>query len=219
MAVVVPAILEDTVELFQSKIGIILKLPNLKKVQIDISDGMFTPRTTIQLTDIDLLSPVIEWEAHLMVNNPQEYFFDAQLAGITTIIIHFEAITDQTQLKNLSDSIRKLKIKSGLAISSETTVDQTLPFIDFFDQVLLLGVRPGYQGQEMDSGLLEKLKKLKNAYKTGIIEVDGGVKISNIRQLRDAGADLLVVGSALFESAEKGFTSTQNFDELNSFLT
>ncbi|MDB4940005.1 MAG: ribulose-phosphate 3-epimerase [Candidatus Doudnabacteria bacterium] len=218
MAVIIPAILEDTVEAFRKRMATVLKLPDLRKVQVDISDGEFTDRKTVQLVDIDVLNPMIEWEVHLMVLEPQEYFFEAKLAGFNTIVIHYEAIEDKNKLKILAQEIRELKIKPALAIKAETSVEQIQQDIQFFDQILLLTVNPGFQGQQMESDILEKLRKLKNASKNVIIEVDGGVKLNNVKELSEAGAEMFVIGSALFDPGKKSTTPAQNFEEFSRIL-
>jgi ribulose-phosphate 3-epimerase len=215
MSVIVPAILEDTIDAFNNKLVNILRLPDLKRVQIDISDGKFTPRKTVQLSEIDILNPIVEWEAHLMVEDPKEYFFDAQLAGITTVIVHFEAVKEKERLQQIAEELRGMKIVPGLAINPETPVEAIFNSIELFDQVLVLGVHPGYQGQEMDAGVLDKVKKLKNSDKNVIIEIDGGVRLTNVKQLYEAGAEMFVVGSALFDPGERNFSPQQNFEEFH----
>lgn len=219
MHIVVPAILEDDLDKFHEKMAVILKLPEVKRVQIDISDGIFTPRKTVQLSDIDVLTPVIEWEAHLMVKNPKDYFFDAKLAGFGTVIIHFEAVEDKKGLSGLVEELKELKIKTALAINPETKPEEIRDYLDLFDQILVLGVHPGFQGQAIEQDIMEKIQKLKNTQKTGIIEVDGGVKLSNIKELYASGAEMFVIGSALFDPGDQNLTPYQNFEQFNNVLT
>lgn len=216
MAFIVPAILEDTPEAFRDKMAVLLKLPQVNKIQVDFSDGVFTPRKTVLPSELDALNPLIQWEAHLMVQNPRDYFFDLKLAGFSTVIVHYEAAPEKAELEKLVNELREIKLTPGLAIKPETSVEKIKDIADLFEQILILGVNPGYQGQQMDSAVPEKVKKLKNGQKNVIIEVDGGVKFSNLSELSEAGTDLFVVGSALFEPSQ---TPAQNFEHFNKLLS
>lgn len=211
MAVIVPAILEADHDRFLSKVDQICKIPDLRRIQIDICDGKFAPHKTIGLNEIEVLNPVFEWEAHLMVEKPEDYFFDLKLLGFSCAIIHYEAVSDKTQLAKLADQIHQLKMTAGLAINEKTPVEDALPFADMFDQILLLEVDPGAQGQVEAPDTPQRLQKLKNSSKNLIIEVDGGVNLGNARELGQAGANFLVVGSALY--AENA-SPAENFEKL-----
>ncbi len=219
MALIVPAILEDTPEAFVKKLALVSKISDVKRIQIDFSDGLFTPRKTIQPGELDVLNPVFEWEAHLMVEKPTQYFFDCKLAGFTTIVVHFESVIDKGQFKDLVNELRDLKVSPGLAIKPDTEVEDILEVAALFDQVLVLGVNPGYQGQEMDEAVPEKVRKLRNSMKNVIIEVDGGVKFSNLKNLSEAGTDLFVVGSALFDPGQNDKSPVQNFEQFSQLLS
>jgi|SRR5579872_466862 len=214
MAQIVPSILEDTQEGFADRSAEILKIPEVQRIQVDISDGKFTPRKTLELSQIDLLSPAYFWEAHLMVENPGDYLLDAKIAGFNSAIFHFEAIPDKTNLKTMLLELQKLKLQSGLAIDLDTAVEDILEYARFFDQVLILDVRPGYSGQKLAGDTVAKVEKLKKQLKNVKIEVDGGVKFDNIKALVRAGAELLVVNSALFDPGPDNLTPTQNFEKL-----
>ena len=199
MAIIVPAILEDSVEKFNDKLAEVLVFPELKRAQIDVSDGKFTLRRTVQLSEIDVLSPVVEWEAHLMVESPEEHFLDAKIAGISTVVIHLESPGVKDRLPQLVAKLNEYKMKAALAIKPETSIDEAVLNAELFDHILLLEVHPGYQGQQMDSATIERIRTLRDREKNVIIEVDGGVKSANAKELAAAGADLLVVGSAINE--------------------
>jgi len=216
MAQIVPSILEDNSAAFHEKLLEVLKIPEVRRVQVDISDGKFTPRKTVAVSDLDVLNPAYFWEAHLMVENPQEYFLDAKIAGFNSAIFHFEAVSDKKNLAQLAAELKKLKLEAGLAINPETKVEDIFEYAPLFDQILLLEVHPGYQGQTMQSGAMEKLEKLKKHLKNVKIEIDGGVKLDNGKAFAQAGADLLVVNSALYEAGEThDQTPTQNFEKLS----
>lgn len=216
MAVIIPAILEDNIDSFNQKIAAVLQIPNLERIQIDISDGEFTPKKTVQFSEMDVLNPAYFWEAHLMVNKPRDYFFDAKLAGINSVIVHFESL-DKKDIAKLVQDIKDLRLGFGLGITLATDIEDILPYAQEFEQILILGVNPGFQGQEIDPAIFDKVKKLKSELKNVKIEVDGGVKVQNALQLANVGADMLVVGSAVF-AADKGYSPAQNFEEFEKAL-
>lgn len=216
MAILVPSILEDTPENFYHKLTEILKIPEVQRIQVDISDGKFTPRKTVGVADLDVLNPAYFWEAHLMVENPKGYFLDAKIAGFNCVYFHFEAVADKNQLSVLVEELKKLKLLCGLAVNPDTRIEDILPYAADFDQILLLEVHPGYQGQKEMADAVARLQKLKNTLKNAKIEIDGGVKSDNIKELVRAGADYLVINSALFDPGSDGsFTPTQNFEKLS----
>ncbi len=199
MAVIVPSILEDTVEAFHEKVESILKIPAVERIQVDVSDGKFTPRTTVHVADIEPLNPAYTWELHLMCENPEEYFLDAKIAGFNTVLFPFEAAAGREQLATLVGKLRSMKIEPGLSVNPQTPVEEIETCLDLFGQVVLLSVEPGYQGQQFIEQTLEKIVKLRHSQKNVTIEVDGGINSSTARRAAQAGADYLVVGSALGE--------------------
>jgi len=214
MAIIVPSILEDNINSFDKRLAAILAIPEVQRIQIDFSDGKFTPRKTVELAELDSLSPAYFWEGHFMVENPDSYFFDAKVAGFSAFILHFEAISDKTKIKSYVEELQKYKMSAGLAINPETEIQEVFPYLDLFGQILVLGVKPGYQGQEISSTAPQRIKTLKNRKKNVKIEIDGGVKLSNARELLLAGAEMFVVGSALFDPGDKGQnTPSQNFEK------
>jgi ribulose-phosphate 3-epimerase len=215
MAIIVPAILESDPDAFQDKLESIIKIPNLEKIHIDISDGKFTPNQTISIESIPVLNPAYRFEAHLMVENPGNYFLDAQIAGFNDVVFHFEACPDKSMLSKLSKQLKDMKIQAGLGVSPETPLESVLPYVALFDYVLLLGVKPGFQGQEFETSVISKTKSLRDQEIAAKITVDGGIKASNARALMHAGADFLVVGSALFQNLDQ-HTPAYNFEMLES---
>ncbi len=219
MPKVVPSILEETLEGFDAKLAEVLKINDLERVQIDFSDGEFTSHKTISVSDLDVLNPAYVWEAHLMVKNPRAHFFDCKIAGFNCIIFHFEAIADKEKLTVLVDELKSYKIEAGLAINPETEIEQIYPYLHLFEQILIMSVHPGYQGQEFIESSFQKIEKLRKEAKNVIIEVDGAVKLDNAQRISELGADLLVVGSALFEKHEETDSPNTIFEKLNAKIT
>ncbi|MBU6447980.1 hypothetical protein KGQ24_04050 [Patescibacteria group bacterium] len=212
MAEIIPAILEENWEKFSSRLNELLKIPYVKTLQVDFSDGKFTPHTTIAIGELDLLNPAYKWEAHIMASDPRSYFFDAKLVGFTHLIFHFEAAGSQKEASAMADEIEELKMVPVIAINPETNPEEISGLLERFSQVLVLGVHPGYQGAEFVPETVEKVAKLRAMSKDVIIEVDGGVKTANIGAIAAAGADKFVIGSALYEGSPD-ITPAQNFEK------
>ncbi len=212
MAQVVPAILEGDLDAFLHKSSLVEKIPGVRKIQVDFSDGKFTAHSTISMADLQTLNPIYEWEAHLMLENPDKTFLDAKILGFNSVIFHYESTSAKSNLKNWAEEIRKLKMSPGLAINPETHPSDIAGLAEEFDQILVMGVHPGVQGAKFLPETIEKVKELKNRLKKPIIEVDGGVDLQNIQSLVESGAELLVTGSALMAEP---FSPADNFNKLS----
>lgn len=198
MPQIVPAILEDTKAQFAEKMSRIVVLPGVERMQVDFSDGKLVPRTSLPIGEIDLLNPAFHWEAHLMVSQPEE-FLDYKISGFGTVIIHLEAYQSSEQLLKALDKIREQQMKCGLAINPKTPVASLKDYIHKADQFTLLSVDPGFQGQQFIQTSLERITELRRLAPDAIIEVDGGLNETNLYAVAAAGADLLVVGSAMYK--------------------
>lgn len=209
MAIIVPAILEETPDGFLDKLSRVGKLPNMERIQVDFGDGKFVPHQTLSVLDMDALNPAYTWEAHLMVEEPVD-FLDFQIAGFNILVVHYEAFTRKDQIKPTLEQIRKLGMKTGLALNTETSVSVCPEFADLVDQFLLMSIVPGFQGRPFIEDTYTRVNTLRSLVPHAIIEVDGGIKEKNVKPLVEAGTDLLVVGSALFETENV----QENYDKL-----
>lgn len=197
MAIIVPAILENTKEQFSEKISRVVKLPGIQRIQVDFGDGVFiSNKNILSVSEIDTLNPAFHWEAHLMVKEPKD-FLDYQICGFKTILVHYEAYKHLDNLKEALSELRNLGIKAGVVINPPTPVSKLAEFKSLADEFLIMGVNPGYQGQAFIEKTIDRVKELRQLIPNAIIEVDGGVSADNIGQLVQAGTDLLVIGSAL----------------------
>jgi ribulose-phosphate 3-epimerase len=180
-------------------------------VQIDILDGKFTNNMSISIEDIASanISKNLSVEAHLMVENPNQYFERCGASNIKRVIFHIEA-TDNAD--KLLDSVSKLKMQRGLALKPETSVDKVYPYINDLDVIVLMAVEPGFQGQKFIDTTLDKIKLLKKMAPNIKIEVDGGINLDNIQSISDAGADYFILGSALLKSDN----IKETFEKLNN---
>lgn len=173
-------------------------------LHLDVMDGAFVP-------NISFGPPIIEsirkksrlfFDVHLMIKNPQRYIDNFVKAGADLITIHYESTSRP------KDALTKIKsynhLKAGIAISPNTPFDVVIPYLDMVDMVLVMTVEPGFGGQEMISEAVEKVRALKKyCDENGInidIEVDGGINENNARLVIEAGANVIVAGSAIFKS-------------------
>ncbi len=196
---IVPALLEHDRTEFNRKALLIERLPGVNRIQVDFCDGDFVANKSLTINDIDALNPAYSWEAHLMVREPKN-FLDYQIAGFGIIVLHYEAFPTEESLDNAASEIAKMGMKPAIAINPETPVSVLRYFGDTISQFVLLSVRPGEQGRGFIPETYERVENLRKLLPHATIEVDGGVKDSNAPALIAAGADWLVVGSALFET-------------------
>lgn len=208
MAIIVPAILEKTKEEFQARAESFERLPSIQRIQVDFCDGKFVPHVSLSIADIDSLNPAYLWEAHLMVEEPVD-FFDYQMVGFGVIIVHYEAFKTIDQMTASLKQIREFGLKVGLAINPETDVHAVVPFAALVDQYTILSIHPGQQGQAFLPESLERIRDLKSRVPDMLLEADGGVHKENIRTIADAGADLLIVGSALWDDPARDLEQLQ----------
>jgi ribulose-phosphate 3-epimerase len=209
MAIIIPAILEKEKAVFSGRAEEVERLPGVSLVQVDFADGKFVNNTTLSIEDMDVLNPALTWEAHLMVEEPVD-FFDYQMVGFGTVIVHYEAFQDKSLILGSLAKINELGMKAGLAIKPNTSVDVVVQFKDLISQVTILSIEPGEQGREFLPESLEKIRQARLLLPEVQVEVDGGLNVDNIRAVVEAGADLLVVGSALVLSNNLQYS----FDEL-----
>jgi ribulose-phosphate 3-epimerase len=195
--------------------------PHTDWVEIDISNGTFaTTQTWNNPADLKTLGPGtrhLRVAVHLMVAEPAMVLEDWIKAGVRRVIAHYEVLGAQKGLKGLlggdaaEQKIRKMSeqchdswVEFGLAILWRTQVSAIRPYLDLVDMVQVLAVDPGPSGQEFRKEALKSvqfLHSLQSQFKFKI-EWDGGATSSNIRQIREAGADIIVAGSAIFGAAE-----------------
>lgn len=190
---VIPAILTKSRKDLIDKIKLVE--PYVKTIQIDIIDGRFVKNKTVQPKDFRGLKTKANLEFHLMVKNPAKY-----MKGFSRyakrFIFHKEITRNPEKFIELA---RKLKKEVGLAINPETPVKRIIPFLGMVDQVLIMTVNPGWQGQKFIPTALEKVKEIRKLNKKINIEVDGGIHIGTAKQAAKAGANKFVAASAIYD--------------------
>ncbi len=213
MVTIVPAILEETRENLENKIFQVCAISGVERVQVDFADGQFVPHKTVSIGEFPTLNATFHWEAHLMVKAPAN-FSDYQKAGFKTVVVHYEAFDDEELIDSAIAEIKKLGLEPALAINPETPVSALKSFSDSINQFLILSIHPGFQGHSFVPESVGRVSELRKLVPNAIIEVDGGIKASNAPLLASAGADLLVVGSALYETEDV----TANFEKIQQAI-
>ena len=170
---------------------------------LDVMDGVFVPNITFGSPILEIFKKFSKkpLDIHLMIVEPENFIDKFSNYKPQTLTIHIEATKN---LKSSLTKIKKLNIKAGLAINPDTPVLDLEPYLDEIDMVCLMGVFPGFSGQKFIKSTTQRLKELrklidKNKSNT-LIQIDGGVDLSNIKELASAGADILVSGSCIFSS-------------------
>jgi ribulose-phosphate 3-epimerase len=172
-------------------------------IHLDIMDGHFVPNITIGPPVVASIRKItsMQLDAHLMIEKPERYLEEFIEAGVNRLSIHVEA---DIHLNRTLQFLRDKKIRAGVAINPGTSLsslDEVLPLADF---ILVMTVNPGFGGQKFIPSMLKKIKRLResivsNGYKTRI-EVDGGIGADNLSDVLEAGAEIIVMGSAIFGS-------------------
>lgn len=163
-------------------------------------DGHFVPNITFGAPVLRSIRKVTDlvFDVHLMIENPENYLADFASAGADILNVHFEACTD---LGKIIDKIHSLGCKAGVTVKPDTPVEAVASVLDKVDMVLVMTVYPGFSGQKFIPEALNKIPALVKARKERKlnfdIQIDGGVSLSNLRQVLDAGADSIVAGSAV----------------------
>lgn len=171
---------------------------------LDVMDGHFVPPISFGKEVVAAIraASTLFIEAHLMVANPRDQFAEIASAGAQRLVFHYEAVRDLDAAREHLAAARALGCEAGIAISPETPAEALFPVLESLDEVIVMLIRPGWGGQQMQPALLDKVRTLRaRAEAAGLslpVEVDGGVKAHNAAQCVEAGATVLVAGSAVF---------------------
>ena len=170
---------------------------------LDVMDGVFVPNITFGSPVLDIFKNYAKkpLDIHLMIVNPENYIDKFSSYNPDTITFHIEAVKDISAILN---KIKNLNIKAGLAINPDTPIKDLEPYLNEIDMVCLMGVFPGFSGQKFINKTNSRLRDLKNLIESkkskALIQIDGGVDLSNVKELSRLGADILVSGSCIFKS-------------------
>ena len=180
-------------------------------IHVDVMDGHFVPNITIGPLVVAALRKVTgkPLDIHLMIENPDRYIPDFASAGADIITVHQEAVP---HLHRTVQQIKSLGKRAGVSLNPATPVETLDVILDDLDLVLIMSVNPGFGGQTFIPSALDKIRVLRQRItQRGLateLQVDGGVKLDNIRDVAAAGADVLVAGSAVFGTDNYAATIT-----------
>jgi len=172
-------------------------------IHLDVMDGRFVPNLTFGPLVVEAIRKVtkLPLDVHLMIVEPERYLADFARAGADWITVHFEATP---HVHRAVQQVKELGKKAGLAINPGTPLEALLPLLPELDLALLMSVNPGFGGQKYIAASTERIRRLSGLRQhlnpTCLIQVDGGVKPENVAEVFRAGADVVVVGSALFNN-------------------
>ena len=180
-----------------------------KNVHLDIMDGVFVPNKSLDFNFV--LPESFEYEAHLMVMNPDEWIDKLiKHKKIKTIIIHYES--KKTHTIETVIHLKKHKKKISLAINPKTSVSKIKPYLSVIDKVTVMDVEPGFYGSKFKLNTLEKEKELRRLKKGLNIEVDGGINPTTLKKTCQMGANIFVTGSYVMKDShpKKALTKLKN---------
>ena len=174
-------------------------------IHVDVMDGHFVPNITIGPLVVQGLRKLtsLPLDVHLMIENPERYIEVFAQAGSDWITIHAEVCPN---LKRMIKKVRQLNVRPGIVLKPATPLKTLFPVLDDIDLVLLMSVNPGFGGQSFIPAALKKIERLRRIIDQSNysmeIEVDGGIKIENIREVSKAGGDIFVVGTGIFKTKD-----------------
>lgn len=170
-------------------------------IHVDVMDGMFVPSISYGMPVIKSIrkSTGKVFDVHLMISEPIRYIADFAASGADMITVHVEACSDVVAT---IEKIREYKLKVGLTLNPDTPVSAIKPYLNRVDMVLIMSVNPGFGGQKFITSSVDKIKEVKRLRDelnlSYDIEVDGGINIDNLATVLEAGANVIVAGSAIF---------------------
>lgn len=182
-------------------------------LHVDVMDGHFVPNITIGPMVVEALRGItaLPLDCHLMISDPDRYLEAFAHAGASIITVHVEAAV---HLHRTVQQIRALGCRAGVTLNPATPLSALEEILPYVDMVLLMSVEPGFGGQSFIPSLFTRARRLRGMLEAVgrgdcLIEVDGGVKLENIRAVYDAGVDVVVSGSGVFGTPDPAETLRQ----------
>ncbi|MGP0592671.1 ribulose-phosphate 3-epimerase [Nitrospira sp. T9] len=172
-------------------------------IHVDVMDGHFVPNLTVGPPMVEALRKVtsLPLDVHLMMTNPDDFISEFVDAGADLLTVHVEACP---HLHRTVQSIKERQVKAGVSLNPATSVTSLEEILGEVDLVLVMSVNPGFGGQQFISSSLDKIRRIRtmmnNSRSSAHLEVDGGINPTNVASVIQAGANVLVAGSAIFGS-------------------
>ena len=176
-------------------------------VHCDVMDGVFVNNITFGIKMVEDLRKItsLPLDCHLMIVHPEKYVERFAKAGADIITVHYE--TCQDNLKEVLELIKSTGVKCGAVINPDTPVEKIKDVILLCDMVLVMSVFPGFGGQKFIPSALDKLREIRKIIdesgKEIDLEIDGGITAENVNEVKNAGANVIVAGSAVFKAADR----------------
>jgi ribulose-phosphate 3-epimerase len=198
MIEIVPAILVKTMDELNQRVKEVESC--VKRVQVDIMDGIFVPNKTIQPEDMSNFKTKLMKEVHLMVDDNEKYVDEFLDLGFDMIIVHVESCKD---IRKIIKKVKDRGKKIALAVNPPTPLSVIKDYLGNLDMVLIMSVNPGFSGQGFMPEVLTKIKELRKMKKDLDIEVDGGIKLGTTKLVAGAGANIIVSCSGIYSCKDK----------------
>ena len=199
-----PSILSADFALLGQQLDVVTK-GGADYIHLDVMDGHFVPNISFGFPVIQSLrkQSKLVFDVHLMVNNPNAFITQSVQAGADIITFHVEACEDADEVYEIIGSIKGAGKKAGLSLRPDTALAAVLDFVPHVDMILIMSVMPGFGGQDFIAESLDRARELrKHANELGLkldIQMDGGINFENVRDVLEAGVNVVVVGSAIFD--------------------
>lgn len=189
--------------------ALLLQKSGADMLHCDVMDGSFVKNVSLSYDKVRELSfgCLLPIDVHLMVEHPIEEINKYLQAKVNYITVHYEAFENESELLTGLNLIKSHEVLAGISIKPKTPVAEILPYLHQVHLVLIMSVEPGYSGQEFIESTLNKVQELtKIREEQGLnfrIQVDGGINHTNIQKVAQSGADIVVVGSAMYNAPNK----------------
>lgn len=204
MGLLAPSILSSDLSNIEKQIRIV-ENNGADWIHCDVMDGHFVPNLTFGPIIVKAVRKVtaLPLDVHLMIENPDDLLEDFVKSGANRILVHYEAVI---HLNRTINRIKELGAKAGVVINPSTPVNVIKDVAEYIDQLLVMSVNPGFGGQKFIPNSLRRIKeavKLREEMNAKfLIEIDGGIDSTNINPIFDAGCDVFVAGSSIFNSTD-----------------